>query len=86
VAGMQQNYDATPKVERKVTAATVAAYVGLAAVAYVIELVAAEPIIVSPLPDVLEPLVLALVPALAALVAGYRARHTPRPDLPPAQR
>lgn len=80
------NPDRSPGVERKVTFASVGAYLGFAALGYVVELVAAEPVLVTPLPDVLEPLLLALVPALGSLIAGYRARHTPRPDLPPAQR
>lgn len=49
---------------------------------FVVELIAAEPVIVTPLPDVLEPFVIALMPALVALFGGWRAKHTPRPDLP----
>lgn len=75
-----------PQVEFKVRAATVAAYVGLSAVLYVLELIAADPILVTPLPDVLEPLAVSFIPGVAAFVAGYRARHTPRPDLTPTAR
>ena len=70
-------------VENKVKWSTAAAYVGAAAGMYVLELVAAEPVVITPLPDVLEPMLLAIVPGLLALLAGLRAKHTPRPDLPP---
>lgn len=80
------NPDRPAPLERKVTFAGVGAFLGFAALGYVVELVAAQPVLVTPLPDALEPLVLALVPALGAMIAGYRARHTPRPDLPPADR
>ncbi len=79
-------YPPAPKVERKVTAATVAVFVGLSALMYVLELAMSTPFIVSPLPDVLEPPVLAVIPSVIALVAGYLARHTPRPDLPESKR
>ncbi len=62
---------------------TAGAYIGAAAGMYVLELIAGDPVLVTPLPDVLEPVVLAIVPGLLALIAGLRAKHTPRPDLPP---
>lgn len=37
--------------------------------------------LIAGLPDVVEAFVAPLVPALAALAAGWKARHTPRPDL-----
>jgi hypothetical protein len=72
--------------ERKVGWAAAGAYVGLASLLYGIELVGSDPVIVTPLPDVLEPLVLALLPSVASLVLGYLTKHTPRPDLPAAER
>lgn len=69
-------------VESKVKWSTVGAYVGASAGLFVLELIAAEPVIVTPMPDVLEPFVLAVLPALIALFGGWKAAHTPRPDLP----
>lgn len=71
------------RVESKVKWSTVGAFVGLGVLGYVLQLVGDQPVLVTPLPDAIEPLVLAIVPALAAFVAGLRAKHTPRPDLPP---
>lgn len=73
----------TAPVENKVKWSTAAAYVGSAVGMYALELIAGEPVLITPLPDVLEPVVLAIVPGLLALLAGLRAKHTPRPDLPP---
>lgn len=70
-------------VESKVKWSTVGAFVGFSALMYVIELIAGDPVLVTPLPDVLEPLALGVAPALVAFLAGLRAKHTPRPDLPP---
>ena len=69
-------------VEAKVKWSTAAAYIGSAAGMYVAELIAGDPVLVTPLPDVLEPVVLAILPGVLALLAGLRAKHTPRPDLP----
>lgn len=70
-------------IESKVKWSAAGAYIGTSVAVYVLELIMGEPVLVTPLPDALEPLVLALVPGLLAFVAGVRARHTPRPDLPP---
>ncbi len=75
-----------PKVEKKVKWATAGSFLGFSVLMYALELVRDQPVLVTPLPDVLEPLVLALVPTLVTMAAGWRAPHTPRPDLPPAQR
>lgn len=69
-------------IERKVTWATLGAYLGTTAGLAVLEAVTAQPVLVTPLPDILEPFVLALVPAGVSFLAGVRAKHTPRPDLP----
>lgn len=71
-------YPPTAKVESKVKASTVGAYLGFAALLYVLQLVLDQPELLTPLPDVIEPLVLGTVPALVTFVAGYRARHTSR--------
>lgn len=66
------------KVERKVKASTVGAYLGFSALLYVLQLVVDQPALLTPLPDVVEPLVLGFIPALVTFVAGYAAQHTPR--------
>jgi hypothetical protein len=71
------------RVESKVKWSAGGAYIGFATLVFVLELIAREPVLITPLPDVLEPLLLAVVPALVALVGGLRAKHTPRPDLAP---
>ncbi len=73
---------AASKVEAKVRWATLWAYFGSALGMHAVELIARDPVLVTPLPDVVEPFVVALAPALLALLAGIRTRHTPRPDLP----
>lgn len=74
-----------PAVETKVKAASVATYLGLAALLAVLNGIA-DTNLVSGLPDVIEVLVAPVIPAAIALVAGYVTRHTPRPDLPMSQR
>lgn len=71
------------KVESKVKWSAAGAYIGFSLLAYALELIAGDPVLVTPLPDVLEPLALSIAPALLAFVLGLRAKHTPRPDLPP---
>lgn len=73
-------------VETKVKWSTVGAFVGFSALMYVLELVASTPVLVTPLPDAVEPLVIGIIPSLVTFVAGYRARHTVRPDLQAAPR
>lgn len=72
----------TGPVEGKVKWSTAGAYVASAAGLFVAELVADQPVLVTPMPDWLEPIVLSLLPAAVAFLAGLKARHTPRPDLP----
>lgn len=73
-------------VEKKVTWSTVGAFVGFSALIYVLELVASTPLLLTPLPDAVEPLALGFIPSVVTFLAGYRARHTPRPDLAASQR
>lgn len=66
-----------PPVERKVTAATVGAYLaGLAGLAILNGV--ADTNLVSALPDLVEVMVAPLFPAGVAFLSAYIARHTPR--------
>ena len=76
----------TPRIEGKVKASTLLAYLGSSALLWILDGVGGDPAVIPLLPDALEPLALALLPALVTFVAGWRARHAPRPDLPAAQR
>lgn len=67
--------------ELKVKASTLAAYAGSTVALAVLNGVSADASVISGMPDWLEALLLPAVPALAAFVAGWRARHTHRPDL-----
>lgn len=70
----------TAPIEAKVRWASVATYVGSVAGLAVLQAVT-DTELIAVLPDLVEPFVLALLPAATALLAGYRAQHTPRPDL-----
>jgi hypothetical protein len=68
-------------IETKVKAASAFTYlVGVAGLS-VVNAVQDQPVIIGGLPDWLEPFVLAVLPAAAAAIAGWKAPHTPRPDL-----
>ncbi|MEV0617550.1 hypothetical protein AB0I81_29810 [Nonomuraea sp. NPDC050404] len=75
-----------PKVETKVKAMTLTAYLSGVAGLAVLQAVAADPSMIAFLPDWIEAVALPLVPTALAAVAGWKARHTPRPDLPDTQR
>ena len=64
-------------IERKVTAATVATYLGSVGLLAVLNGVA-DTNLITALPDLAEVFIAPMVPAAIALVAGYIARHTPR--------
>lgn len=70
-------------IEKKVKAGTAATYLVSVAALAVIGAVSDNPLLISGLPDLLEALILPILPALAAFAGGYRAKHTPRPDLEP---
>jgi hypothetical protein len=82
-------YDPTPPpapaVESKVKVASIATYLGLLALLAILNGVS-DTNLVTGLPDVVEVLVAPMIPAAIGLVAGYVAKHTPRPDLPASQR
>ena len=74
-----------PAVEKKVAWAAVWSYLaGLAGLAILNGV--ADTNLISGLPDTVEVLVAPILPAAIGLVAGYVARHTPRPDLPMSKR
>jgi hypothetical protein len=75
-----------PKTEAKVKAGTAGAYLGLLAVLAPLQAVQANLDLIAFLPDWLETLAIPLVPGLVTYVAGYVAKHEPRPDLPASQR
>jgi len=70
----------SPPIERKVKAATIAVYIATSALLGILNGVT-DANLVAGLPDWLEVFVAPLLPAAAAWIAGYRAKHTPRPDL-----
>lgn len=65
-------------VEKKVTAATAATFVGSTALLGALEAVRDNTELVGWLPPALAPFVLALVPTAITFVSGWAARHTPR--------
>ncbi|MEU1008209.1 holin [Streptomyces sp. NPDC005890] len=70
-------------VEKKVTAASVAAYLASTALLAVLAAVQNDARLVGWMPDALAPFVLALVPTAVTFVSGWAAKHTPR-SVPPA--
>ena len=75
-----------PPVETKVKAMTLASYLAGVALLAVLQVISDNPSLISFLPDWAEALTLPLLPTAIAAVAGYKAKHTPRPDLPADQR
>ncbi|MGW0086551.1 holin [Streptomyces sp. NPDC003393] len=67
-------------VESKVRWATAAAYVASSGMLGVLAAVQDDARILEPLPDSISPLVLALLPGLITFFAGWKAKHTPRPE------
>lgn len=73
-------------IETKVKAMTLTAYLSGVAGMAVLQAVGDDPSMIAFLPDWVEAIILPLVPTALAAVAGWKARHTPRPDLPMSQR
>ena len=73
----------TGPVESKVKWSTLIAYLAIVALLAVLQVVSDDPTMLSGLPDWFEVPLIAILPTLLVLVAGLRAKHTPRPDLPP---
>lgn len=76
----------TGPIETKVKAMTLAGYLSGVAGMAVLQAVADDPSMIAFLPDWVEAIILPLVPTALAALAGWKARHTPRPDLPMSQR
>lgn len=68
-------------VEKKVKASAYATYGGVVLLMLIMQGVSNDPGMIAFLPDWLETLIIPLVPAGLTWAAGYRAKHTPRPDL-----
>ncbi|MEV0586305.1 hypothetical protein [Nonomuraea sp. NPDC050310] len=75
-----------PPVEAKVKWASVGAYLGAVAGTAVLQAIDADHSLIAILPDWLEALTIPLLPTGLAWLAGFRAKHTARPDLPVGQR
>ncbi|MFC6080897.1 hypothetical protein [Sphaerisporangium aureirubrum] len=73
-------------VEWKVKAASLGTYLGTVAGLAVLQTLDADHSLIAFLPDVIEAITLPLIPTGIAWLAGYKAKHTPRPDLPADQR
>ncbi|XVV34930.1 holin [Streptomyces sp. CA-100214] len=71
---------AAEPIEAKVKWATAAAYLTSSGLLGVLAAVQDNTRILEPMPDSISPLVLSLVPGLLTLAAGWKARHTPRPN------
>lgn len=67
-------------VEKKVTAASVVAYLASTGLLGVLAAVQGNARLVEWMPDALAPFVLALVPTALTFAAGWQAKHTPRTD------
>ncbi|MEV0379822.1 hypothetical protein [Nonomuraea sp. NPDC050643] len=75
-----------PPVENKVKAMGLTAYLAGVAGMAALQALADDPSMIAFLPDWIEAITLPLVPTALAALAGFKARHTPRPDLPDDQR
>ncbi len=75
-----------PPVEWKVKAAAVGSYLGSVGVLAVLQAVNSDLSLLDWLPDWAETIVIPLIPTAITAAAAWGARHTPRPDLPMAQR
>ncbi|MFD8556608.1 hypothetical protein ACFV1N_04855 [Streptosporangium canum] len=73
-------------VEAKVKWASFGGYIGSVALLGALQAVDADHSLIAFWPDWLEALTIPLLPTAIAAVAGWKAKHTARPDLPPSQR
>lgn len=73
----------TSKVESKVWWATAGTYLGGVAVMAIVNAVTSNDneLLLAAMPDALEQFVMPSVPAVVSFIAGWVAKHTPRPDL-----
>lgn len=77
MASSEPSNPSSAPIEKKVTAATVATYLGLVGLLAILNAVA-DTNLITALPDIVEVFVAPLVPTLITFVGGYMARHTPR--------
>lgn len=75
-----------PPVESKVKWAAFGTFVGSVAATAVLQAIDADHSLIEVFPDWLEAVVIPLLPTAISWVAGWRAKHTARPDLPVGQR
>lgn len=68
-------------IEKKVSYASAATYLGLVVGLTVLEAVSKDASLISGLPDWAEALLLPIVPTAITFLTGYKTAHTPRPDL-----
>ncbi|MFB6983981.1 holin [Streptomyces scopuliridis] len=68
-------------VEKKVTVASAAAYVGSTGLLASLAAAQDNARLIEWMPDGLTPFVLALIPAAITFVGGWKAKHTPRTGL-----
>lgn len=66
-------------VEKKVTVATLASYLGGLALLAILNGVADTDLVAS-LPDAVEVFIAPMIPTAVTFIAGYVTRHTPRND------
>lgn len=81
--GVPDHAATSSKIETKVTAATVGTYLAGVVVLALVNAFTGEEnaLLLASLPDAIEPFVLPVVPAVVSFIAGWAAKHTPRPDL-----
>ncbi|WP_086859924.1 holin [Streptomyces milbemycinicus] len=65
-------------IERKVSAASAAAYLASTGLLGILAAVQDNARLLEWMPDSLSPFVLAIVPTLTTFAAGWKAKHTPR--------
>jgi len=75
-----------PPIEAKVKAMTLGSYLAGVAGLAVLQAINDDLTLIEFLPDWLETILIPLLPTGIAAVAGWKAQHTPRPDLPADQR
>ncbi|UQA95590.1 holin [Streptomyces halobius] len=69
---------ANAPVEKKVTAASAAAYLGSTGLLGILAAVQDNARLLEWMPDTLSPFILAIVPTLITFATGWQAKHTPR--------
>jgi hypothetical protein len=81
--GVPDHAKPAAKVERKVTMATLGAYLGGVVILAVVNAFTSNDnqLLLATLPDVVEPFLLPVVPAVVTFISGWASKHTPRPDL-----